>query len=668
MGDRRRHPIVPGLGFGPGDAATLPSSANGGGPGDVRPSRTPSSTDMGADDPDASVMPGAPSLGGRSASPCWTVVASLTLFVLGAFGPASAADPIKVGPEITVSTEYVDYGPRVASDPAGNFMIVWEHWDYGDDEGVSTIEARRWFATGNEFLSQFTMSQPSHFVGTSESISKGNVGIASDAAGNFVVTYTALDYGDGEPECYHDACLFVRRHDANGISGPILLLRDPTDDPDHTDQVSNPEVAALGNGEFVIAWEGYDASGEGTFARRTVASGQPKGSFFRVNTFDEDYQGQYGQLAIAGDDDDRFVVVFKSDHPVPFPGGRIRGQLYDGKGKSVGTEFGLSSDDDRGFFPAVAKAPDGTFMALWNGDGVLSGRTFDDAGVPVVDDFTVYGGTAYQPAVAAADDSFVVVWVDERNGADEVWGQRFDLAGNELSSEFLVGDSANGYRYMPDVAAASNGDFVVSWVDSAYDTVAQRFQVEAPVEREIGVLGKVLVLSNKVPDDPEKNLVKWKATGPEVLAPPRGTSSDPRCNGDPPGTVKATVQFFSPTSGHDSGVIGLPCENWFALGGLKPGQVSKRSYRYRDSQLDQGPCKSVLVKGEKSITVKCQGKGEATDFPYDLEVGLSEGTVHAVLDMGLYEFCSSFPPDGSADGSDGKKFKGKNAPIVGCPP
>ncbi len=53
--------------------------------------------------------------------------------------------------------------------------------------------------------------------------------------------------------------------------------------------------------------------------------------------------------------------------------------------------------------------------------------------------------------------------------------------------------------------------------------------------------------------------------------------------------------------------------------------------------------------------------------PGTLDVGTAEGVVHAVLDMGLYRFCSSLPPDG-VDGSNGKKFKGKNAAIVECPP
>lgn len=581
---------------------------------------------------------------------------------LGGFAQSRAADPVKIGPEISVSTDYIEYGPRVASDPGGNFMVVWERWD--GDTGDTTIEARRWFATGNEFLPQFEMSHPSHYVGTGGSTSTGDVDVASDPAGNFMVTYTAWDEGYGGPECDQEPCLFLRRHDANGITGGVILIRDPEENHDRHDQVSNPEIAALGSGEFVVAWEGYDEDGEGTFARRTVPSGQPKGGQFLVNTFTTFYQGQYGRLAVAGDASDNFVVVFHSEYPYPFPGGRIRAQLYDDKGKALGSEFGVSSDDDFGTRPAVAKAPDGTFLALWTADSTLTGRIFGGDGAPLGDDFTVYEEEySYEPAVAASDDSFVVIWA---NTESEVRGRRFDFAGNALSSDFLVG-SAAGYRYKPDVAAAANGNFIVAWVDYDYDIVAQRFEIETPVEQEIGVFGKALVLANKVPDDPEKNQVKWKATGPEIVSPPRGTSSDPRCNGDPVGTVKATVRFFSPTSGHDSGVIDLPCENWFALGGLKPGQVSKRSYRYRDGQLDEGPCKSVLVKGEKSITVKCQGKGETTDFPYDLEVGTSEGTIHAVLDMGLYKFCSSFPSDGSTDGSDGKKFKGRNAVIVGCP-
>jgi len=404
-------------------------------------------------------------------------------------------------------------------------------------------------------------------------LSTGNVAVAADAAGNFMVTYTAGDETYTAPSCDpSDVCLFVRRSDANGASGLPFLIQDPTttyvEASGVGDQVSNPEVASLAGGDFVVVWEGYDmydpATGdggdEGTFARRPVATGQPKGGYFRVNDVTAEYQGQYGRFTASGSGDGSFVIIFRDEYDDYAPGGNLRAQLFNDKGKEVGGEFGVSSEDYNGFEVEVAHAGDGRFMVVWTGDGV-TGRVFGPDATPITDDFAVSGGSpnGWSPAIAASDQSFVVVW---QAGFGSLVGQRFGLDGSELSGEFEV----------------------------------------------------------------------------------------------------------SPTGGHDSGVIGLPCENWFALGGLKPGQVAKRSYRYRDGQLDEGPCKAVFVKGEKSITVKCQGKGETTDFPYDLEVGAAEGTVHAVLDMGLYRFCSSFPPDGGADGSDGKKFKGRNAPVVACPP
>ncbi len=594
---------------------------------------------------------------------------AVVVFEMVVVSAAPAADPIKVGPEIDASSGRIATVPRVASDPAGNFMVVWE------EPVTELVFGRRWHATGNEFLPEFQVSGPGHEISAGGSRAINMAGVAADAAGNFMMVYTAQDESLGAATCAGDPCLFARRNDANGVSGGLFTIQDSSTTYVHAwvgnDQVSNPEVASLSNGDFVVGWEGYDKSGvpgdyasdESTFARKTVASGQPKGSYFRVNDGTAYYQGQYGNFSASGDPSGGFVVVYEDEYYnySYAPGGSLRAQIYNDKGKEVGPKFGVGpSEDSSGSGADIAHAADGRFMVVWV-DYYLAGRIFEPDGVPVTDAFFIHDDPSYYPAVAASDDSFVVVW---NNGP--VMGKRFDLEGNALSSVFEI--SPMGRRYGPDVAAAANGDFIVAWKDAADYAKAQRFQVLTPVEQEIGVFGKVLVLTNKVPDDPEKNQLKWKATGPEIVSPPRGTSSDPRCNGDPVGTAKATVQFFSPTSGHDSGVIDLPCENWFALGGLKPGQVSKRSYRYRDSQLDEGPCKSVLVKGEKSITVKCQGKGETTDLPYDLEVETSEGTVHAVLDMGLYKFCSSFPPDGVADGSDGKKFKGKNAAIFGCPP
>ncbi len=587
---------------------------------------------------------------------------------------ALAADPVKIGPEIIVSTDNAEHVPRIAADSIGNFMIIWED--------QASVQARRFYANGNEHLAQFELSDPNHTLGTDGSSSTGNIGIAGDAVGNFVVTYGA-ENDSGDPKCAAQPCVWTRRNDANGLTAPsIFVLQDPSQtyvyDYFERDQVSNPEIASLGSGDFVVAWEGYDkydyldgtgfGSDESTFAIKTVPVGQQKGQYFRVNTYDYAYQGQYGNLAAdGGPTDGSFVVAFKSEYTeyyetgLPFPGGNIRARLYDKNNKAVGDEFGTSDDDaTNGFAPDIAQAPDGTFMVIWNRNGV-HGRVFDGSGAPVTGDFQIGTGSQGYPAVAASDGAFIVLWTD-----GQVKGKRFDLAGNEISSEFQVNTVPNGRDV--DVAAAANGDFVATWMQSRSPR-AQRFRLAPPAPVAMPVLGKALVLTNKIPDNPEKNKGKWKAGGENIVAPARGSASDPRCIGDPDGTVKAVLRFWSDDSGHDTGLIPLPCQHWSATGSNTVKTFGKRGYKYSDSKLTAGPCSAVKIKGTKSLSISCKGKPGIATFPYDLEVGTSEVEVNAMLELGNHRYCSTLPAIGF-DGSDGKKFRGKNLPggsLAPCP-
>ena len=576
-------------------------------------------------------------------------------------GAAAADDPIPLGPPIRVTHSYTDEKTRVTSDPAGNFTVVWE------DDDENSVWARRWFATGNEAHGAMQVSQPGYYVTTSGSTSTGNVGVDADAAGNVMTTFTARSY-DGEL-CPWDVCLFTRKIDLDGKAGPTFLIQDPTTtyvyEAGVSDQVSNPEVAALANGDFMVVWEGYDmyfpsefpddfGSDESAFARRLVPSGQGKGSYFRVNDIAEEYQGQYGHFAASGGPDGSFVILFRDEYDYYAPGGNIRVQLFNKNGREVGEEFGASSEDESDGRVDAAHAADGRFVLAWTYHHV-AGRVFAPDATPLTDDFPITPPDAfvYQFAIDASDDSIVATWGDR----DGVWVRRFDLDGSPLSSPLLVSSE----RWAdPDVAAAANGDFVVAW-----NQFAQRFQVASPSAVEAPLLGKALVLTNKLPDNAEKNRVRWIAGG-DVEAPPRGSYDDPRCNGDPEDTVKAVVRFWSDVTGHDTGVVALPCQHWAATGSSKVAGVGKRGYKYSDPKLTSGPCSSVAVKGAKSISVVCGGKPGVRAFPYDLEPGLGEGVVHALLELGRRRYCSAFPPAGF-DGRDGKKFLGKDsAPPASC--
>ena len=301
----------------------------------------------------------------------------------------------------------------------------------------------------------------------------------------------------------------------------------------------------------------------------------------------------------------------------------------------------------------------GDTMVIWERFGDLKGRVYDPGGTAVGAEFTIAGSASYPEVSVAGPSSFVVVW----NGAAGLTGRIFDATGTATSAEFTT-TSTTGYY--PDVSADAAGNFVMVWKEDDYEWRAQRWEVAPSAPSEIPLLGKVMVISNKVPDDFEKSKGKWKASGDSIEVPLRGSADDPRCNGDPEGTIKASTRFVSATSGEDTGPIPLPCQNWSVIGSTKVNGVDKRGYKYKDGKREDGPCNSVTIKGTKSVSVSCKGKPGVASFPYDLVSGVSQGDVVGSLTLGNVTYCAEFAP--FSDGSDGKKFKGKSTTTpASCP-
>lgn len=580
-------------------------------------------------------------------------VVPLALFVTATIGAVSglAMEPTKVGSEIVISLPAGQYVavPRVAADPAGNFMVVWED----DYDGPYPARAQAFYANGNARGPAFTVSTPNQSMSDGDYAAEP-LSLAADGGGNFVVAFNAYDVSVEPGTACSSAfygCAYTRRLDVDGkLSPSVFEIGNPLQNvypPYESNPTQNPEIASLADGSFVVVWEGYDGSVEGVFGRKLVSSGQLNGGVFRVNDETVEYQGDDGRLDVAADGQGNFSVVWIQDGGSPDPGVHL--ERFDAQKNTITPAQLVSvAGEDH---PRVASLPSGESMVLFESGLELHGRAYDATGLPVGPAFLVSSDASYGGDISAGGTVFTVIW----DGSSGPTGRLFDATGAAVGSEFST-TSTTGY--LSDVATDADGNFVVAWKESGTEWRAQRFQVEASTPTDHTLLGKVMVLSNKIPDDFEKSLGKWKASGTAVEVPLRGSVDDPRCNGDPVGTVKASARFSSATSGQDTGPIPLPCQNWTTTGSAKVSGVAKRGYKYSDGKREAGPCTSVKLKGTKSISVSCKGKPGAAAFPFDLMTGVSQGVVVGSVTLGSKTYCAAFPP--FIDGSDGKKFKGKS--------
>jgi sugar lactone lactonase YvrE len=223
----------------------------------------------------------------------------------------------------------------------------------------------------------------------------------------------------------------------------------------------------------------------------------------------------------------------------------------------------------------------------------------------------------------------------------------------------LVDDPGNGpltYTCMPP------GSGVRAGIDRDEDGFLDRDELDAgsdpadpasiPGGGAAPIDTRKIVIRNKLPDDASKNRVIFLSKDPAIVPASRDSAGDPRCGADPAGTVKATLEVRSDTSG-ESHQTDLPCQNWQALGSAG----SPKGYRYRDGALTAGTAKIVLWK-PGLLKATLLGRGAST-LDYDLQVGVSQGSVAVVFATSTTDVCAVCGPFNGRDGSDGKGFLAK---------
>jgi sugar lactone lactonase YvrE len=174
------------------------------------------------------------------------------------------------------------------------------------------------------------------------------------------------------------------------------------------------------------------------------------------------------------------------------------------------------------------------------------------------------------------------------------------------------------------------------------------------------VAAKKIKIKNALPDDESSNRI-MVLTRSTVGIPAPASVDDPRCNADPPGTVKVTLTVASPSG--QSHTADLPCQNWQAFGSAS----NPKGYKYRDPELADGTARIVVWKHDL-LKATLLGSGSAL-LDYDLQTGVSQNPVAVKLAGSSSAICMQCNGSNGKDGSDGKLFLGKDCPPpVACAP
>ena len=282
--------------------------------------------------------------------------------------------------------------PAIAMASDGRMVVAWESWE--QDGNLAGVFGRRYEADGTP--------GPEFQVNTYTTGMQDDPAVSMNASGSFIVAWAGIAGTDVR-------AIRARRYDASGVAGPEFTVASHP-----TIEMRPPDVALDDDGSAVFAWS--TDFGE-IYASRYDAAGAIDLPPFQVNTY---ITGTQIAPRVALDAHGGFLVVWTSARPAPDSSG-VSGRRYDALGQPAGGEFIVNSyTTGVQNNPALARAPNGNFLAAWadagrdgSGHGVYA-RPFDRVGAPSDNDFRVNVHTAdaqWMAAVAPIGDRrFVVTW------------------------------------------------------------------------------------------------------------------------------------------------------------------------------------------------------------------------------------------------------------------
>lgn len=240
---------------------------------------------------------------------------------------------------------------------------------------------------------------------------------------------------------------------------------------------SDPNVAVLSGGGWVVAWTdasgtGGDTSGSAVRAQLYAADGTTLGTEFLVNTA---VDGSQYAPSIAATADGGFLVVWMDDTT-------YRGQLFAADGSKVGDEVIVGekqrADGDliSEYFrsePEVVTLSGGGFAVAWTelftDNTPTTVQILDAAAQPSGDglEYSLLASRYADPVLAPrADGGFVLIGNDAVTPLlTQVSGYIVDASGTTVADEFQVNTtiSADVSGSGPSVATLADGGFVVTW-------------------------------------------------------------------------------------------------------------------------------------------------------------------------------------------------------------
>jgi hypothetical protein len=256
----------------------------------------------------------------------------------GIFGQRFSSAGVRLGQEFRVNayTTGSQLNPSVASDAIGDFVVVWQGPGQTDAYGIL---GQRYAGSGAPLGGNFPVNS---YTTDSQTLP----GVASDAAGNFVVVWQSY-FEDGDKPG-----IFAQRFASGGttLGGPFRVNTVTSGN-----QVG-PAVASDASGNFIVAWGGDGLGGYGVSFRRYSSTGAPLGPEGSLTA------SPHYNASVALDPTGDFVIGFDDLD-------NVYAQRYSSAGAPIGTSFRVNTHTTSVQSLSAVAVSGSTFVVTWYSNG-----------------------------------------------------------------------------------------------------------------------------------------------------------------------------------------------------------------------------------------------------------------------------------------------------------
>jgi hypothetical protein len=382
---------------------------------------------------------------------------------------ASQGSNVSLGPKSSEPQPYIG-GPSVVGNgsDSGSYYLVYN--GYTSADGLQ-VHAEKF--TRNGYISDsWELSKPGIGCGSSEFPA-----VAMNKSGKVIVAWNddfPFPYNQGIPQD-----VYAERLDsAANVTGDIFRVNEDT-----TGNQGIPSVGIDSSGKYVAVWQDNRNGSYQIYGRMYTNRGIPFGPSFKIS----DVGGDNTNPEIAMNGAGFFAVVWENDQD-----GNIYCQRFFSTGLRIGGNFRVNATTKTiQNNPTIALNDSNQLVIAWQDTtsshpNLIRAQVYDPNGSPllrdedlIVNDDEGSCNQGYRGSINLAMNkkgNAVVFWDDERNYADQFYGQVLDPEGNPVGKNFQIGEGFSvDIQYPPGVAMDSSGNFVVSWTTTDSIVYAQRF-------------------------------------------------------------------------------------------------------------------------------------------------------------------------------------------------